>query len=136
MIGILLQKMGVSTALNKDLPSLREEGIVFRQDNTFVILKFKEFRGPNSYFLYKVKGKFCTIILSKSRIYCCGWLFRVVNLPYTKANSHFFRVERKGARICLSVCAKAFGDRYSGDFFMSFSSPKSAVLDEYFSLSK
>ena len=132
MISKLLQKIGIKTALSKNLPSLTDEGIVFRQDDTWATLKFGTFSGPGVHFTNKTKITLCNIIVSKSRIYACGWFFKIINIPYSKNNIHLFSVSQNNQQISISIQAETFGDKYRGDFSMSFSTNDATDLAKYF----
>lgn len=132
MISKLLQTIGIQTSLSKDWPSLSNEGLVFRQDNTFATLKFDNFASPGAYFSKKIKVTLCNIVISKSRIYVCGWFFKIINIPCSKDNINLFSFTQTNERISIVAQAEACGDRFSGNFSISFTAKNASNLMKHF----
>ena len=121
-------------SLDDDFVALRREGIVFDEARVRITQRFKHFTGPGRVFIGKTMSSKGRFIVSRSRIYACGWASKTIDIPCHRGNIGLYSFDRRGDKLTIAIpdVSAVMGASFRGDFSVTVHSDKAAQLLSYF----
>jgi len=120
--------------LSDQYVDLSREGIVFDEARVRVTQRFQHFSSPGRRFIGKTKSSKDRFIVTRSRIYACGRLFKTIDIPCSPGNVSLFTFDLQGNKLTIGIpdVSGVMGPSFSGGFSVTVHTDKAPQLLEYF----